>query len=143
MNGLTIRCRGVIIHEGKLLVVRHRKGDTYTALPGGHLEFGEDPITCVKREILEELGAQPVIGQLLYVNTFVHTNGKHSVEFFFEILNGADYLTIADNERSHGFEINEWIWLSPTDDTNLLPVKFATDFKNSSLPNGETRFIND
>lgn len=143
MNEFSIRCRAIIIHEGKLLVVRHRKGDSHTVLPGGHLEFGEDPVTCVQREILEELGVKPVVGQLLYVNTFVHHDGKQSTEFFFEVLNGADYGTIGDNERSHGFEINEWMWISPADNANLLPRKCATDFKNGALPNGEVRFITD
>ena len=42
-----IRCRGVILHEGKLLVVKHSEDLDYYALPGGHLEFGEDIKECL------------------------------------------------------------------------------------------------
>ena len=35
-----IRSRAVIIHEGKLLVVRHAHDTSFAALPGGHFEWG-------------------------------------------------------------------------------------------------------
>ena len=66
-----VRVRGIIINEGELLVVKHRKDDEHFALPGGHLEYGENVLECIKREMIEELGVEPVIGKLLYVNNFM------------------------------------------------------------------------
>ncbi len=34
-----IKCRGIIIHQGKLLVLRHSKEATFFAIPGGELEY--------------------------------------------------------------------------------------------------------
>lgn len=65
-----IRSRAIIVHEGKLLVVRHAHNPSYAALPGGHLEPGEGPQATLIREIEEELGVTPTLGRLLYVNTF-------------------------------------------------------------------------
>ena len=45
-----VRCRGIILDKGELLVAAH-PGHNYYALPGGKLEFGEDVISCMKREL--------------------------------------------------------------------------------------------
>lgn len=51
-KNILVKVRGVILHEGKLLIVKHRQSQ-FIALPGGHLEYGEDVITCLKRELVE------------------------------------------------------------------------------------------
>jgi ADP-ribose pyrophosphatase YjhB (NUDIX family) len=139
----TIRCRGVILHEGKLLVVKHAKDAGFYALPGGHLDFGEDVKECLEREIIEELGVKPEIGQLLYVHTFVDENGIQPMEFFFEVKNGKDYLDTEKLTRSHAFELSEIRWVSPSDDIKILPEKFANDFKAGELDFKEVMYIKD
>ena len=141
MRDIHIRCRAIIVHGGKLLAVRGSHGRPYFALPGGHLEFGESPEECMRRELLEELGVASVVGKLLYVYTFVGSNNRQSVEFLFEILNGEDYLAYESNDRSHAFELAEVRWISPSEDIRLLPEEVHEDFRAGKLPRGETRFI--
>jgi ADP-ribose pyrophosphatase YjhB (NUDIX family) len=144
MQKFIIRCRAIIFHEGKLLVVRHRPDDSYVALPGGHLEFGEDVQECLSREIIEELGVKPEIGQLLYVNTFIDDQkGTQPIEFFFEVLNGQDYLDTEKLIRTHAHEIAEIIWMSPEEDIKILPQKFAEDFKEGRMELDKTKYISD
>jgi ADP-ribose pyrophosphatase YjhB (NUDIX family) len=136
-----VRCRGIILHNNKLLVVRHPGDTSYAALPGGHLEWGEDVRSCISREIIEELGVKPVIGRLLYINNFSNGGGTPSVEFFFEIMNGGDYEGCEKLARSHAFELAAIDWASPTDDINILPKKIAEDLKAGTILSDEVRYI--
>ena len=138
-----IRCRGIIMHEGKLLVVRHHVDATFVALPGGHLEWGETVLQCIEREIIEELGVRPEIGRLLYINTFIDKGDVQPMEFFFEIKNGADYVDVSKLERTHAFELIEMIWISPTDEFTLLPKAMADDFRAGKMGAQELRYIGD
>ncbi|WP_226951945.1 NUDIX hydrolase [Pyrobaculum calidifontis] len=46
---------GVLIRDGKVLLVKHPKLGVYI-YPGGHVEEGETPIEAVEREFREETG---------------------------------------------------------------------------------------
>lgn len=136
-----IRCRAIIINEGKLLVVRHGKDVDFCALPGGHLEWGEDIKKCLQREIVEELGVNPKIGRLLYVNDFIDTENTHSVEFFFEILNSSDFKNIENKVRTHAHEIYELCWVGPEDSISILPKDLLKDFKRGEILSDQVRCV--
>ena len=138
-----IRCRAIILHEGKLLVVKHHNKHEFVALPGGHLEWGEDVRECVRREIIEELGIEPEIGRLLFVNTFQDGENIQPIEFFFEVTNGADYINSQNLDRTHAHEIENMFWVNPEDEVNLRPVEIARYFKEGKILSDEPRYIKD
>jgi len=140
---IIIKVRAIILHEGKLLVVRHPHDTSFVALAGGHLEWGEDVKECLSREIIEELGVKPEIGRLFYINTFTQIDNKQYLEFFFEIKNGMDYLDTEKLARSHAHEIAEIIWISPADDVRILPKELANDFRSGKIIADEIRYIKD
>lgn len=140
MKHFNVRCRGIILHEGKMLMVRHPHHPDDVVLPGGHLEFGEDPKECMYRELVEELGVAPVIGRLLYVNTFVDREDRQPVEFFFEIMNGAEYLNCHLLERTHAHELVDIVWVSPTDEVHILPEVLGEDFRTRGVLGDAPRF---
>ena len=138
---IIIKIRAVILHQGKLLAVRHPHDISFAALPGGHLEWGEDIKECLSREIIEELGVKPDIEKLLYINNFTQKDDKQYVEFFFEVKNGVDYLDTKKLTRSHAHEIAEIVWVSPTDNIHILPKNLAEDFKSGKIISDEVRYI--
>lgn len=138
---IIIRTRGIILHNNELLVVKHAPEYTFYALPGGHLEYGENLHECTSRELIEELGVKPEIGRLLYVNNFIDDDGTQSVEFFFEIINSSEYRNIDGLERTHAHEIVEMIWLKQNEDLNLLPKKVLEDFKSGNIISDQVRFV--
>lgn len=129
---IRISVRAVILHKNKLLAVRH-KGKTkltraivnYWAIPGGGLEADEPVLDCLKREIIEETGIKPEIGNLMYVQQFMF-NGKGYLEFFFNITNAHEYLKVDLSKTTHGIkEIEEIKFIDPKT-TKILPV-FLTE----------------
>ncbi|MEK7572472.1 MAG: NUDIX domain-containing protein [Patescibacteria group bacterium] len=146
---IIIKVRAIILHNEKLLTVEHPHDKTFVALPGGHLEWGEDLKECLSREMIEELGVKPDVGRLFYVNVFTQEKtskedyakkGFHYVEFFFEVKNGIDYLDTEKLARSHAHEITKIIWVSPTDNVRILPKILAEDFKAGKVVSDEVRY---
>jgi len=140
MQTYIVRSRAVIVHENKLLVVHHPGRDFY-ALPGGHVDSGENPKECMERELVEELGIRPVVGRLLYVYTYINKEGVHSVEFFFEIENSAEYLFHEDKEKTHAHEIDEVRWVGTEEVVRILPPEFFEEFKSGRVFDSGVKFL--
>jgi ADP-ribose pyrophosphatase YjhB (NUDIX family) len=120
-------------HEGKLLCVRqkHYKDSVMDiaenwCLPGGGLDEGETLVDGIKREMVEETGVMPVVGDLLYIQQFAY-DGTEYLEFFFHVTNGEDYLLVDLTKSSHGTaEIAEIDFVVPAI-TNILPEFLMTE----------------
>ncbi len=137
---LVVRCRGIILQNNKILAVKHYEGANFYALPGGHLEFGENTLECIKREIIEELGIEPKIGRLLYVNNLINESGQ-SVEFFFEITNADDYFDLKKLGGTHRDELVDICWVEKNDTKNILPEQIKTDLNGGTILSNIVRFI--
>ena len=66
-----LTARAIIFNDaGKLLMIeRHKDGEHYFVLPGGHVESGEVPERAATREVMEETGLTVTINKLLYTST--------------------------------------------------------------------------
>ncbi len=128
-----VTVRGILLYDGKLLCVKlkpykdHLKRDnSYWCLPGGGLDEGEALVAGVEREMVEETGVKPVVGNLLYVQQFSHGE-KEYLEFFFHITNSEDYLHIDLTKTTHGMEeIEEISFIDPAT-THVLPEFLKTE----------------
>ncbi|WP_230878461.1 NUDIX hydrolase [Planomonospora sp. ID67723] len=69
--------------HGRLLLVRPHYKD-YRDVPGGYIEPGETPFQACVREVHEELGIQPPIGDLLVVDWAPHPQEGDKVLFLFD-----------------------------------------------------------
>lgn len=74
---------GIILKDGKKVLLGQRRmapGAESWAFPGGLLEFGESPLTCAKRELIEETGlTASVFTQGPYTNDVFERDNKHFV----------------------------------------------------------------
>ena len=128
-----ISVRGIALHDGKLLCVKNKVGKNsqepiikFWCLPGGGLEEGEALLDGITREMVEETGVKPRIGNLLYIQQFVF-NDKEYLEFFFHITNGSDYTSIDLANTTHGLkEIEEIGFIDPSK-VPILPKFLGTE----------------
>lgn len=58
-----VSVKGIVYHDGRVVLLKNERDEW--ELPGGKLELGETPETCVVREIEEELGLAVRVGPLL------------------------------------------------------------------------------
>jgi len=116
-----IALKALIIHEGKILVLREAatydegtNGGRYQ-LPGGRVEPGENIFDALKREVQEETGLQIEVGQPIYAGEWspVIKGVQHQIVGMFFVCNASE-----NNVRlSH--EHDSYKWIDPTDSPEL------------------------
>lgn len=78
---MTIRVRGILIREGKLLVIhRIKEGREYYVIPGGGVENQETMLEALKREMKEEVG---IIVSILDENPIYTFQDEESHQLFY------------------------------------------------------------
>jgi 8-oxo-dGTP diphosphatase len=68
----------VVFHKGRVLVARRAPGQNLAGLwefPGGKLEFGETPQSCIARELIEELSLRIEPREVLAESLFEYPGG--------------------------------------------------------------------
>jgi len=129
-----ISVRAIILHKGNLLCVRLKpyqgalsvSKDEWWCLPGGGLDEGEPLLDGIRREMLEETGIEPTVGNLLYVQQFTHGD-KEYLEFFFHVTNAEDYLDIDLSKTTHGAVEIEAIGFVDPKAITILPEFLNTE----------------
>ncbi len=86
--------RAIIFNDdGKLLMIeRHKNGEHYFVLPGGHVEEGESPQRAAVREVAEETSLSVVVEKLLY-SSMVDEFGNNQQIFLCNYLGGEPRLS--------------------------------------------------
>ncbi len=79
-----IAVRAIIVKEDQLLLVNgDGRGDFWCA-PGGRLEYAENLLSGIKREVKEETGLEISVGEAFAVSEFLYEENKfHNIDVFF------------------------------------------------------------
>lgn len=77
---IRVRVAGILVENGKLLLVAHKKNENvYWLLPGGGVDFGESLTEALKREFLEELNIHIEVGELLLISETIFPSGERQI----------------------------------------------------------------
>jgi 8-oxo-dGTP diphosphatase len=93
-------------------------------LPGGHIDFGEDLVEGLKREIFEEFHMNISVGDAFYAFNYENKiKGSHSIEviFFAEFIEPLEAIIINPEDHS-GF-----VWASEAEVNTILEEKVKSD----------------
>ena len=108
----------IITLEDKVLLTRRAPGEKHAGgweFPGGKVEPGESPETCLRRELLEELEIETIIGEKLTESIHTYETGAiRLLAYRATILSGSLQLHVHD----------EYQWVSTAELTQfeLLPA---------------------
>ena len=138
MTTRRVAVRGIIFKDGKILVTKFRQEDDgeseYWGTFGGGLDIGESFVAGLHREMTEETGIAPEIGNLLFIQQFNDTE-RENLEFFFHIKNTDDYSNIKLEETSHGIlELVRHEFVDPK--TNFILPMFLSQVDIQAHING-------
>ena len=98
----SVSIKGVFANSQGEVVLLLNERDEWE-LPGGRIEAGESPPSCLRREIMEELGVRVQVGPLIDSYLFEVIPGKHVfIVTYACTLQGAFDARISDEHRSLG-----------------------------------------
>lgn len=103
-------------------------------LPGGHIEFGEDPIIGLKREIFEEFQMNINVGDPFYVFTYQNNIKKsHSVEIIYFATFTDPLEKIITNPEDH----SKYNWFSENEIKKIInKIKTKNDPEIKAIKKG-------
>jgi len=121
--------KAIVVRDGHLLAIKcHGREGLFYILPGGGQEPGEDLHGCLRRECLEEIGADVEIGPLRYVRDYVGRNHQfaeqeghvHALELMFACTLCGE--PAQGGTRPDDLQLGvEWLPLARIDEYPLMP----------------------
>jgi len=111
------RVGAIIIHDGKLLMVKNSGTDFYYTV-GGRVKFGESARETLAREALEETGEPLEVDKL----AFIHENFFNHEDFYNN-----------DTAQIHFHEVCMFFLMKPYDKMGEIRQSFAEDYGEVSI----------
>jgi ADP-ribose pyrophosphatase YjhB (NUDIX family) len=135
-----IRVYGILMDSRRRVLVsdEYIRGNYFTKLPGGGLEFGEGTRDCLKREFKEETNLDVTIGDHIYTTDFFQISAFNNVDQIISIyynVHTTEPIDLATKTKLFDFtpdhvadpkgeaEVFRWIeWDDLNEETVSLPI---------------------
>ncbi len=103
-----VRVYGVLLDKANRLLVSDEfiRGNYFTKLPGGGLEFGEGTRECVAREFMEETGLTVTVGEHLYTTDFFQISAFNNTDQIISIyyyVHASNTMEVSTKEKAFDF----------------------------------------
>lgn len=118
-NTIELIARAVVVCDGNILLCRSKGKDNYF-LPGGHVEFNEDSITALKREIKEEIDGAVIDTRFIGIlenKFFQDGEEKHEMNIVFEVHLASSEIHVLEDHIEC-----VWVPLAEFKEGRVLPV---------------------
>ncbi|HKP46987.1 MAG TPA: NUDIX domain-containing protein [Pyrinomonadaceae bacterium] len=110
--------------EGRVLLLNHRfRAGSGWGIPGGFIEYGEQPQLAVQRELREEVGLEMKDLRLLTARAFKNVN-QIEIVYTARAASGADELSF-EIKGAGWFDVNELPNGLPADQVRLVKLALA------------------
>jgi 8-oxo-dGTP diphosphatase len=129
-NKIVVALKAIIIYQQKALIVQRPYGDISGGgsgeFAGGKLEFGENLETCLKREIMEEVGLTVKMEKLLYASTFLTKEKRQTVILNYLCHSFTDQVTLSE-------EHERYIWADKNTMKKYLAKGILNDLETNQI----------
>ena len=96
-------CRGIVVHDGRLLLSYETLTDQWM-IPGGGLEDGEDEKACCIREVAEETGCLVQPSDCFFEIDEFYEDWKYVNRYFVCETSGSAEMSLTEREKEVGME---------------------------------------
>lgn len=127
---IVVALKSIIVYNQKVLIIQRSNYDEIGAgtweFVGGKLDFGEDLLDGLKREIKEEVSLDVTVERLLYATTF-KTNPQRQVVIL-------TYLCYANTDNINlSSEHKNYTWSNKEQLLELLPKPILNDLEQNHV----------
>ena len=130
MGEIGIFVKSLTVFNKRVLLIKRSnyrsRGKGEWDIPGGGIQFGEDLLDCLRREIMEETGLTVRVDKLLYATTPIVSPNKLVV--------GLTYLSHADSDTvTFSHEHTDYLWATKQQLRELLTEPILHDYEINSV----------
>lgn len=143
LTSLKIRqaARAIVFDDQQNIALLHVEKGGYYKLPGGGVEDGEDLITALKRECLEEIGCHVDVGQEL--GMIIEYRGKYNIKqesygYITHLIGPKGIPSFTEKERADGFTV---VWVSLPRAIELVSQANTEDYQGQFIIPRELVFL--
>lgn len=138
-----LRGVGIIINNGKILMIHDEKRQYYYAI-GGAVHVGETTSSAAVREVFEESGLNVEVDRLAFIqeNFFEMEDGlHHEIAFYYLMKDIGSQKIRSDRVLDYNDEGLEWLSISELSNYKVYPQIYNVILKN--IPNEILHFVVD